>query len=92
MPFVDHPELVQIERYVRHEADGNELVYIAQHLDECWDCREKASNYSESGRFDRRRLADAAAESDRGTTRYLMAAGLFMAAVIIIAVYLLTQK
>jgi hypothetical protein len=89
---VEHPELVQIERYVKREADVDELVFLAKHLDECWDCREKAANYSESGRFDRRKLADAAVESDRGTTRYLLAAGLFVLAVILIAVYLLLQK
>jgi len=53
-----HLSSAEIERYVSRTASVDEILAIAQHLDACWECRDKAAALVDDGSTSRRRRSD----------------------------------
>ena len=47
--MADHLTPAQIERYVSRRAPVDEILSAAQHLDECFDCRDRAAALVDPG-------------------------------------------
>lgn len=54
---MNHLTPEQISRYVSRSAGVDEILAIAQHLDSCFDCRDKAAALVDDGSTSRRKLA-----------------------------------
>jgi len=49
----DHLSDAQIARYVERKGDADEILDAAQHLDHCWDCRDRTAALVDDGTGDR---------------------------------------
>jgi hypothetical protein len=76
----------EIERYVSRQAGVDEILAAAEHLDTCFDCRDRAAALVDDGSHDRphgkaRRLVSLPPTSRRG-----MIIGWSVAAALVIAI------
>lgn len=47
--LTEHLSDAQIERYVTRRANVDELLFAAEHLDHCFECRDRAAALVDSG-------------------------------------------
>ena len=96
--MTDHLSDSQISRYVERKGDADEILGVAQHLDHCWECRDRAATLVDDGAADRPHRAgshDGArmrAPEDEARFRVLPWAILIAIAVLAIAIALMAQK
>jgi hypothetical protein len=55
----DHLSDSQISRYVERKGDADEILDAAQHLDQCWECRDRTAAMVDDGAGDRPHRAGA---------------------------------
>jgi anti-sigma factor RsiW len=94
----DHLDDSQISRYIERRGDADEILNVAQHLDHCWECRDRTAAMvddgasdrpHEHGAHDRSRLS---APIHDGGFRSLPWVILIGIAIVAIAIALLAQK
>ena len=49
----DHLTDLQIARYVERRGNADEILAVAQHLDVCWECRDRTFALVDDGSSDR---------------------------------------
>jgi hypothetical protein len=49
----EHLTDTQIGRYVERRGDADEIIAAAQHLDHCWECRDRTAALVDDGASDR---------------------------------------
>jgi anti-sigma factor RsiW len=43
----------QLARYVARKGDADEILAVAQHLEDCWECRDRTAAMVDDGASDR---------------------------------------
>ncbi|MCU1350472.1 MAG: hypothetical protein JWO56_3502 [Acidobacteria bacterium] len=66
----EHLTQEQIEHYVGRTGGADEILSVAEHLDECWDCRDRMAAIVDPGTGERPHRGASRRTSMRNSGRY----------------------
>ena len=90
--MTEHLSDADIVLYVERRGDADSILAIAQHLDQCWDCRDRTAAIVDDGADDRPHVGGAHDNArtplpdQRSRFRYLPWAILVAIAIVVIAI------